>query len=67
MKQARLTEHFMNDRVDRYVTIATKVGFGETIKSVYMKDERNGEATTTAWLFQMQTLNFHHLQVSFTQ
>ena len=23
MKQARLTEHFMNDRVDRYLTIAT--------------------------------------------
>lgn len=55
MKQARLTEHFMNDRVDRYLTIATKVGFGETIKSVYVNDERNGEAihhlTTTGVIF----------------
>lgn len=38
MATTNFSKHMTKDRVDRYVVIATKVGFGETL---YVKQERN--------------------------
>ena len=39
MEKTKFSRHMTEDRADRYVTIATKVGFGEVMYTV----ERNGQ------------------------
>ena len=54
MEKTKFSRHMTTDRADRYVTIATKVGFGDVLYSV----QRNGrygmvnmELTSTGVIF----------------
>jgi hypothetical protein len=51
MEKVKFSQHMLTDRVDRYVMIATKVGFGEVLYSTAQKGRPNGttiaELTTT--------------------
>ena len=44
--QVQFSQHMLNDRMDRYVVIATEVGFGEVAMSIQRTDVRYGGKVT---------------------
>lgn len=47
MMKVAFTKHMTQDRVDRYVKIATEVGFGRTVMTIKREDRiRTSEAVT---------------------
>lgn len=47
MKNYRLSNHIIIDREERYLTIATQVGFGEVVDEIPTKERRRISLTST--------------------